>query len=103
MIDPNFFIFAYFELLVFSSLDGRGVWGRMDKCICMADRICCPPETVTTLLLGFKISFFFFFKKNIFIKQTMCFEDSRYFRGWLNFVLNNIELPEVPKKGEENL
>ena len=70
MIDPNFFIFAYFELLVFSSLDGRGVWGRMDKCICMADSICCPPETVTTLLLGFKISFFFF--KIIFLLNTLC-------------------------------
>ena len=70
MIDPNFFIFAYFELLVFSSLDGRGVWGRMDKCICMADSICCPPETVTTLLLGFKISFFFL--KRIFLLNTLC-------------------------------
>ena len=31
-------------------LDGRGVWGRMDICICMAERLCCPPESVTTLL-----------------------------------------------------
>ena len=89
-------LFAYFELLVFSRLDGR--W-RMDTYICMVDNLCCPPETITTLLLGFKMIFF----KNVFIKNTMYYEDMRYFRGWLNFVLNNIELPEAPKKGKENL
>ena len=31
------------------SLDGRGVWGRMDTCICMAEALCCPLETITTL------------------------------------------------------
>ena len=31
------------------SLDGRGVWGGMDTCICMAESLCCPPETITTL------------------------------------------------------
>ena len=35
------------------SLDGRGVWGRMDRCICMAESLCCPPETITTLLIGY--------------------------------------------------
>ena len=35
------------------SLDGRGVWGRMDPCICMAESLCCPPETITTLLIGY--------------------------------------------------
>ena len=29
------------------SLDGTGVWGRMDTCICMAES----PETITTLLI----------------------------------------------------
>ena len=33
------------------SLDGRGVWGRMDTRICMAESLCCPPETITTLLI----------------------------------------------------
>ena len=32
------------------SLDGRGVWGKMDTCICMAESLCCPPETVTLLV-----------------------------------------------------
>ena len=36
-----------------SSLDGRGVWGRMDTCICMAESLCCPPETIITLLIGY--------------------------------------------------
>ena len=34
------------------SLDGRGVWGRMDTRICMAESLPCSPETVTTLLIG---------------------------------------------------
>jgi hypothetical protein len=33
--------------------DGRGVWGRMDTCICMAESIYCPLETITTLLIGY--------------------------------------------------
>ena len=28
------------------SLDGRGVWRRMDTCICMAESLCCSPETI---------------------------------------------------------
>ena len=35
------------------SLDGRGVWGTMDTCICMAESLCCSPETITTLLTGY--------------------------------------------------
>ena len=34
------------------SLGGRGVWGRMDTCVCMAESIHCSPETVTSLLIG---------------------------------------------------
>ena len=29
------------------SLDARGVWGRMDTCLCMAESFRCLPETVT--------------------------------------------------------
>ena len=35
------------------SLDGRGVWGRMDTCIYMAESLCCSSETTTTLLIGY--------------------------------------------------
>ena len=35
-----------------SSLDESGVWSRgMDLCICAAGSLCCPPETITTLLI----------------------------------------------------
>ena len=27
--------------------------GRMDMCICMAESLCCPPETIITLLTGY--------------------------------------------------
>ena len=30
-----------------------GVWGRMDTCVRMAESLCCSPETVTTLLIGY--------------------------------------------------
>ena len=34
------------------TLDGRGVWGRVDTSICMAESLWGPPETITTLLIG---------------------------------------------------
>ena len=30
----------------------RGVWGRMDTYICMAESLCYLPETVSTLLIN---------------------------------------------------
>ena len=35
------------------SLDGRGVWGRVGTCICIAESLHCSPEIVTTLLIGY--------------------------------------------------
>lgn len=34
------------------SQDGRGVWGRRDTCICMAEPLPCSRETTTTLLIS---------------------------------------------------
>ena len=34
-------------------LAGRGVWGRMDTHICMAESLCCLPETITALLISY--------------------------------------------------
>ena len=34
-------------------LDGRGVWGGMDTCICMAESLPCSPETIATFLIGY--------------------------------------------------
>ena len=39
-------------LILCGSRGGRGVWGRMDTCICMPESLHCSPETVTTLLIG---------------------------------------------------
>ena len=33
-------------------LEGRGVWARMDTDICMAESLCCSPETITTLFVN---------------------------------------------------
>ena len=35
------------------SLDGRGVWGRVDTCVRMAEPLLRPPEAVTELLTGY--------------------------------------------------
>ena len=35
------------------SLDGRGVWGRMDTSVCVAESLHCSPETITALLIGY--------------------------------------------------
>ena len=34
-------------------LNGRGVWGRIYTCICMAEPLCYPTEAITTLLVGY--------------------------------------------------
>ena len=34
------------------SLVGRGVWERMDTCVCVAASFCCPPEIITISLIG---------------------------------------------------
>ena len=34
-------------------LDGRGVWERMDTCLCVAGSLHCPPEVITTLLIDY--------------------------------------------------
>jgi len=31
---------------------GTHCW-RMDTCVCMADSLCCSPENITTLLIGY--------------------------------------------------
>ena len=35
------------------SQDGRGVWGKMDTCICMAESLHCSHETITILLINY--------------------------------------------------
>ena len=39
--------------MLYGSQDGRGVWGRMDTCMCIAVSFCYSPETITTLLIGY--------------------------------------------------
>ena len=36
-----------------SSLDGRGVWRRMDTCVCMTESLCYLPANITTLLISY--------------------------------------------------
>ena len=36
-----------------AAMDWRGVWGRIDTRICKAESLCCVPETITTLLIGY--------------------------------------------------
>ena len=36
-----------------ASLNGRGFWGELDTCICMAESLHCSPEKITTLLISY--------------------------------------------------
>ena len=31
----------------------RSLGGRIDTCVCMAESLCCSPEIITTLLIGY--------------------------------------------------
>ena len=58
--------------MLYASLDGKGVWGRMDICVCIAESLCCSPGIITTLLIGYtpiqnKQVFFFLFLEKFFI------------------------------------
>ena len=52
------------------SLGGRGVWGRMDTCICMGETLHCSCETTTTLLIGYTPTQNKVLKKKIASPQT---------------------------------
>ena len=39
-------------LMLYGSLDGRGVWGRMDACIGMAESLHCSSELIATLFVN---------------------------------------------------
>ena len=38
--------------MICGSLDGRGVWGRMDTCVCMAESLFRPSEIITVLSIS---------------------------------------------------
>ena len=41
--------------MLYGSLDGKGIWGRMDMCMCMCmtESLCCSSEIIMTLLIGY--------------------------------------------------
>ena len=47
-IFPHIRVFSMFS----GRPDGRGVWGRMDTCICMTEPLHWLPETITTLFVN---------------------------------------------------
>ena len=40
-------------IMSWGGLEGKGVWGRMDTSICMAESLRCSSETITALLIGY--------------------------------------------------
>ena len=41
-----------------NNLNGKGIWKRIDTCVCITESsLCCPPETVTTLLTGYMLRY----------------------------------------------
>ena len=41
--------------ILYGSLDGKGIWKKMDT-LCMAESLCCSSETITTLLISYQFS-----------------------------------------------
>ena len=39
--------------MLYGSLDGKEICGRMDMCICMSESLCCSSEIIMTLLIGY--------------------------------------------------
>ena len=35
------------------SLDGRGVWRKMDTCTCVTESLCCLPKMITIVLISY--------------------------------------------------
>ena len=52
---------------------GGGFWGRMDPCICLAESLCCTPETITTFLVSYTQYKIKSFKRSL--KNFCCAED----------------------------
>ena len=69
--------------MVCGSLDGKTDWGRMDTYKCMAESLCCLPETITILLITIvnwlytNTSFLFFFNVEIQNTQDGTFSSTR--------------------------
>ena len=77
-----------------ASLDGRGVWGRMDACKCLAESLHCSPETITTLLISYSpIQNVFGVNKMKFKKKKKKNSDStNYFREFPGMVLIYLDM-----------
>ena len=39
--------------MLYGSLDGKEIQGRMDMCMCMTESLCCSSEIIMTLLIGY--------------------------------------------------
>ena len=48
-------------------MDGRGVWGRMETCVCLAESLSCSLEIIATLLIGYTL--ILFLKMKSFLKH----------------------------------
>ena len=55
LLDSKWITSKHMELysVLCGSLDGTGVRGRMDTCLCMAESLCCSPESTTTSLISY--------------------------------------------------
>ena len=49
----DMYTLLYLKWITEQDPDGMGVWGRMDRCICMTESLYCVSEAITTLLIGY--------------------------------------------------
>ena len=72
--------------MLHGSLDGKGVWGRMDTCKRMAESLSCSSETITTLLINYIPIQNKKLKKR---KETLSFRDLAVLHVGLFYILSH--------------
>ena len=55
MLDSDHDTFFKTHRMYTPRVNSKGNLGRMDTGICLVESLCCPPETVTTLLMDYNI------------------------------------------------
>ena len=80
--------------MLYGSLDGSRSWGRKDICTSMAKSLFCPPETITTLLIGYTLiqnkKTFVFLKEEALLRFTVGCNVRRPAKGHILFSENSL-------------
>ena len=84
------------------SLDERGVWGRMDTCICMTESLHCSTE-MFTLLMGYTpIQDKQLFKNLLVVSIPDCYADASRLYLEDSYIFSFLEMMDFPFKNTQH-